>query len=103
MQSTLACMDSSSLSLSLSLSLSTLARHALIALAVLVFSCSPARVTHATRVLQGFNRYNGEFLPDFIDQPKPGKVNVSRTLEEVCETLLYENILCIYKKLFIFY
>lgn len=29
----------------------------------------------------GFNRYNGQYLPDFIEEPVPGAVNVSRTMK----------------------
>eukprot|EP00930_Biecheleria_cincta_P061798 TRINITY_DN4734_c0_g1_i1.p1 TRINITY_DN4734_c0_g1~~TRINITY_DN4734_c0_g1_i1.p1 ORF type:complete len:626 (-),score=92.97 TRINITY_DN4734_c0_g1_i1:386-2212(-) len=29
----------------------------------------------------GFNRYNGKYLPDFIEEPVPGIVNVSRTMK----------------------
>ncbi|CAL1138187.1 unnamed protein product [Cladocopium goreaui] len=29
----------------------------------------------------GFNRYNGEYLPQFIEDPQPGVVNVSRTMK----------------------
>jgi len=29
----------------------------------------------------GFNRYNGEYLPQFIESPPPGAVNVSRTMK----------------------
>eukprot|EP00931_Biecheleriopsis_adriatica_P056599 TRINITY_DN3353_c0_g1_i7.p1 TRINITY_DN3353_c0_g1~~TRINITY_DN3353_c0_g1_i7.p1 ORF type:complete len:632 (+),score=132.64 TRINITY_DN3353_c0_g1_i7:69-1898(+) len=29
----------------------------------------------------GFNRYNGEYLPDFIEEPAAGIVNVSRTMK----------------------
>ncbi|CAE8582169.1 unnamed protein product [Polarella glacialis] len=28
----------------------------------------------------GFNRYNGQYLPDFIEDPAGGKVNISRTM-----------------------
>jgi len=29
----------------------------------------------------GFNRYNGEYLPDFIEEPAAGVVNISRTMK----------------------
>mmetsp|Transcript_52843 Transcript_52843/g.138611 ORF Transcript_52843/g.138611 Transcript_52843/m.138611 type:complete len:608 (+) Transcript_52843:78-1901(+) len=34
----------------------------------------------------GFNRYNGQYLPDFIEEPVPGAVNVSRTMKQELPT-----------------
>jgi len=34
----------------------------------------------------GFNRYNGELLPDFIEEPPTAPVTVSRTMEQVLPT-----------------
>lgn len=34
----------------------------------------------------GFNRYNGQLLPDFIEDPAGGKVTVSRTMEQTLPT-----------------
>mmetsp|Transcript_74649 Transcript_74649/g.218691 ORF Transcript_74649/g.218691 Transcript_74649/m.218691 type:complete len:613 (+) Transcript_74649:115-1953(+) len=34
----------------------------------------------------GFNRYNNEYLPLFIEEPTPGKVTVSRTMKQTLPT-----------------
>uniref|UniRef100_A0A7S0A1I9 Uncharacterized protein n=1 Tax=Pyrodinium bahamense TaxID=73915 RepID=A0A7S0A1I9_9DINO len=34
----------------------------------------------------GFNRYNGQYLPDFIEEPMAGLVNVSRTMKQTLPT-----------------
>ncbi|CAE8730209.1 unnamed protein product, partial [Polarella glacialis] len=34
----------------------------------------------------GFNRYNGQLLPDFIEQPSGGAVNISRTMKQELPT-----------------
>jgi len=34
----------------------------------------------------GFNRYNGQYLPDFIEDPAAGTVNVSRTMKQTLPT-----------------
>lgn len=39
----------------------------------------------------GFNRYNGEYFPDFIEDPQPGKVNVSRTMKWTLPTEVPEH------------
>ena len=39
----------------------------------------------------GFNRYNGQYLPDFIEEPAPGTVNVSRTMQWTLPTDVPEH------------
>jgi len=39
----------------------------------------------------GFNRYNGRYLPEFIDEPTPGSVNVSRTMKLTLPTDVPEH------------
>merc|ERR1712048_795774 len=37
------------------------------------------------------NRYNGKYLPDFIEEPSSGKVRVSRTMEQTLPTEVPDN------------
>eukprot|EP00913_Durusdinium_trenchii_P011672 g10961.t1 len=39
----------------------------------------------------GFNRYNGEYLPQFIEDPAPGTVNISRTMKWTLPTDVPEH------------
>mmetsp|Transcript_28725 Transcript_28725/g.89331 ORF Transcript_28725/g.89331 Transcript_28725/m.89331 type:complete len:605 (+) Transcript_28725:55-1869(+) len=39
----------------------------------------------------GFNRYNGMYLPDFIEDPAAGLVNVSRTMKQMLPTAVPEH------------
>jgi len=39
----------------------------------------------------GFNRYNGRLLPEFIEEPPHGRVNVSRSMEQTLPTAVPEH------------
>jgi hypothetical protein len=39
----------------------------------------------------GFNRYNGQYLPDFIEEPSSSPVNVSRTMKQTLPTFVPDH------------
>jgi hypothetical protein len=39
----------------------------------------------------GFNRYNGQYLPNFIEKPSPFMVNVSRTMKHELPTTVHRH------------